>query len=553
MAKLLANWMLSLVLLTGSVAVYSQPYELCKGMWSGTLTAAGASRAPAEAKELVTWSPPGSQAPLFPTSPKKIEKAFPSFDLRVEPPIVARKLKELAVPEEVWGHWYRARDALGRLPSSERQALLQASGVSEALNGLGQGDADLHKFSEQLQRVTMRSELATLGKSMDPKTIEAYRPEQGDPSSLSAAVELHDSALVRALAISVVKLSEKAGVRSRLNDGNVFMVAGGEPGRPGGLGAVPSGQPVAFDVSENGRRCLRPAVKADWQINPVTKLIGRAWDPQGFGDIGMLLWRVRQGASSTEKPGICSFIRVSPGHLLTAGHCVISSGQGEPVKLRTADEKVEIIALLPRIGQIDPKPSQCFEDPQNCGYWVATVREAPQFPSAVSWPRRAAAPSPDVALLGASFAGAGPVATGIGSTSDLVSRLTVAGYGLNDATGKRKLGELLLGWQQYPPKLEKTTLLWSVDLANGAVAACGGDSGGPVFQGDIAGTVGETHLLKAVVSFGRFTQGDGHAIESCRSSISGTAERIDIHRQWLCEKTNNIVMGCPGKPVVATR
>jgi len=552
MAKLLANWMLSLVLLTGSATVYSQPYELCKGMWSGTPSAVGSSSSSAETKDLVTWRPSGSKTSFFPTSPKKFESASSFFDPRVEPPIVARKLKELAVPQEIWGHWYRARDALGRLPSSERQVLLQTSGVSDAFDGLGQGGPDIHRFSEQLQRITMHSELVTLGKSMDPKIIEAYRPGQGDLSPLSASAELHDSALVRALAISVIELSEKAGVKSRLNDGNVFMVAGGEPGRPGGLGAVPSGQPVAFGISQDGRRCLRPVTKADWQIDPVTKLIGRAWDPQRFGDIGMLLWRVRQGASSTEKPGICSFIRVSPSHLLTAGHCAISSGQGEPVKLRTADEKVEIIALLPRIGQLDPKPSQCFEDPQNCGYWVAQVKE-PQFPSTVNWPRRAATPSPDVVLLHASFAGAGPVATGIGSTSDLVSRLTVAGYGLNDATGKRKLGELLLGWQQYPPKLEETTLLWSVNLANGAAAACGGDSGGPVFQGDIAGTVGEIHLLKAIVSFGRFTQGDGHDIASCRSSISGTAARIDIHRQWLCEKTNNSVMGCPGKPVVATQ
>lgn len=80
-------------------------------------------------------------------------------------------------------------------------------------------------------------------------------------------------------------------------------------------------------------------------------------------------------------------------------------------------------------------------------------------------------------------------------------KLTLAGYGLTDVKkGAFDSGSLLVGWQERPPSLESTSLVWSVDLRDGAATACGGDSGGAVFDGDIAGAPGEVPKLGAIIS-----------------------------------------------------
>ena len=341
-------------------------------------------------------------------------------------------------------------------------------------------DIDPAIVEERLKIITVNAQIAGLQKTLDPRTLAAYLDSPVTSMSNAERLNKFSDTSFRALSMRLMPLIKANGpLGLKLGNETVDMVGAGEHVRPGGLELVPSPQPVAFGTLPSGDFCVRPADKSDWKLDPESKKIGRIWDPKGFRDVGLLIWRTKDGNGRVGNPKICSFVRVGGIYAVTAAHCVIESGAGLPVRKRDyTSPDIEAVALLPRLNATDPNPMRCFDSPERCGYFVSRLRAGPELPTSISWASSLSGPTPDVALLALPFEADAPAATtGVAASSAGIERLTLAGYGLANAIGAYDWGSLLVGWQQHPPQLDTTNLIWSVDIDNGAAGGCGGDSG----------------------------------------------------------------------------
>ncbi len=270
------------------------------------------------------------------------------------------------------------------------------------------------------------------------------------------------------------------------------------------------------------------------------------WDPTGFRDVGMLLWREKSQAGQPGDSKLCSFVRLSANFAATAAHCVISSRAGEPIRQWPFGTKnVEAIALLPKLDGSKPSPVDCYDKPDSCGYFVLSLKATAILPDAISWPSNSVVPAPDLALLSLPFVGAPSVKSAISRTA-VTDRITLAGYGRTDAKFNAfESGTLLVGWQTKPPSLDSGELVWSVDIRNGEATGCNGDSGGAVFDGDLSGLPSEQPVLAGVISWAQDPKAAvQNAIDKCTSAPTGHAVRLDSHYAWLCKKSNNAIRGC---------
>ena len=541
---------------------FAQPYPLCAGsVWnSPSSQSAGAliERLSAEkstpeasgALGKLPWrglaSEPAFQLPIA---------AAPKSSLSTTAALTAAVKGQLGNPG-VFAYWNDASAALRLLPLKEQNDV-----VRKAFPGLPDAGLAIRKvapslLAERLKLVKVDAQLVGLQKTLDPLTLRAYLDAPTSALSDSELLDRFGDTSFRALTLRLAPLVRENGpLKLKLGNGTVQMVGVGEGVRPGGLGLVPSPQPVAFGLLTGGEVCVRPAVKSDWKLDPASNKIRRAWDPKGFRDVGLLLWRTNDGKGKVSNPKICSFVRVGGPFAVTAAHCVIESGAGAQVRKRNYHSSgLEAVALLPRLDAVELNPEGCFDTPSQCGYFVSRLRTVPELPVGISWPSSAGGPSPDVALLTLPFEANAPVATtGVTSGAAQADRLTLAGYGLANATGAYDWGSLLVGWQQHPPQLDATSLIWSVDVNNGSAGGCGGDSGGAVYEGDIAGLPNEVRVLGGIISSGELPQTGASEVGKCAASKKGRAARLDIHYSWLCKQSSNAVLGCPGTEIAASK
>ncbi|CCF98283.1 hypothetical protein B7R77_12345 [Ralstonia solanacearum K60] len=373
---------------------------------------------------------------------------------------------------------------------------------------------------------------------LDPNVLEAYLGKPAQDLSVPELLARTEDTDFRALSLQL---------RRALNDGNTAMVGVGVDGNAGGLAGLPKPVPVVLAQTKDNKQCLRPAQGSDLKLDPGTNRLHRVWDPEGFRDVGMLLWRTAGAGAEPGDVNICSFVRVSQKLAVTAAHCVVDSSAGQRVHKRDlASTGIEAIALLPRLDHSPMRPLDCFAKPATCGYVVARVQTPAELPDAITWPASTAVPQPDVAMLTIAFGADAPeVRTHIAPKLE-ARKLTLAGYGLTDVkTGAFERGSLLVGWQERPPSLESTSLVWSVDLRDGAATACGGDSGGAVFDGDIAGAPGEHPKLGAIISTAGPAPSNATTERAkCENAAFGRAARLDIHYAWLCGRSHGAILGC---------
>ncbi|BEU63469.1 hypothetical protein MAFF301524_32690 [Ralstonia pseudosolanacearum] len=505
----------------------AQAYPLCPGVaWTAGATPAlntansGAS-APA--------APDARVAPgLKPTAPAGLPK-------RWMPALQARP--DLAVRNSAAS----ADLALQQLrPTDRSRVLLDAFGApsGQLLRPDQLSEPDLN---QRMQIANARAKVTRLQKVLDPTILEAYLGKPPGDLTVPELLKRTEDTYFRTLSLQLDPL-----IKLALYDPNVAMVGVGVNGNAGGLANLPKPLPVVFALTKDNKRCLRPAQRSDYLLDPGSNRIHRVWDPEGFRDVGMLVWRT-VGAPPDDLH-LCSFVRVSRNLAVTAAHCVVDSVAGQqPVHARNlASADLDTIALLPRLDGSELRPLDCFTQPDNCGYFVARVQVPAELPHPITWVDKAAVPQPDIAMLTLPF-GADAPEVGIRIAAKLeAQKLTLAGYGLTDVkSGAFERGSLLVGWQERPPSLESTTLVWSVDLRNGAATGCGGDSGGAVYDGDIAGAPGEVRTLGAIISTtGPASSNATTEITKCEQAGYGRAARLDIHYAWLCGRSNGAIRGC---------
>ncbi|AXW09563.1 trypsin-like serine peptidase [Ralstonia pseudosolanacearum] len=425
-------------------------------------------------------------------------------------------------------------------PTDRSRVLLDAFGApsGQLLRPDQLSEPDLN---QRMQIANARAKVTRLQKVLDPTILEAYLGKPPGDLTVPELLKRTEDTYFRTLSLQLDPL-----IKLALYDPNVAMVGVGVNGNAGGLANLPKPLPVVFALTKDNKRCLRPAQRSDYLLDPGSNRIHRVWDPEGFRDVGMLVWRT-VGAPPDDLH-LCSFVRVSRNLAVTAAHCVVDSVAGQqPVHARNlASADLDTIALLPRLDGSELRPLDCFTQPDNCGYFVARVQVPAELPHPITWVDKAAVPQPDIAMLTLPF-GADAPEVGIRIAAKLeAQKLTLAGYGLTDVkSGAFERGSLLVGWQERPPSLESTTLVWSVDLRNGAATGCGGDSGGAVYDGDIAGAPGEVRTLGAIISTtGPASSNATTEITKCEQAGYGRAARLDIHYAWLCGRSNGAIRGC---------
>ncbi len=447
--------------------------------------------------------------------------------------------------------WIEAAESLKALPLEDREKILTKNLPTQ---GKKFSVADLKgaQLNERIKLTSVTAQLAALNGAVDPRTLDAYLGGKAHSRTPEELLKLHSDPSFKALTLQTLGPG-RINITIPKTSLSPLIVGTGEESRPGGLSLVPGQQPVAFGKTAGGAVCLRPADPSDWKLGETTNKIGRVWDPNGFRDVGLFVWRTNDGKGKVGSPNICSFVRIGGEFAVTAAHCVIESRKGAAVRVRNLQRSgIEAVALLPQYNFPDADPLDCFEKPAKCGFHVTWVQTNPQLPDKFAWPSSSDWPVPDVALLTVPFDNKVPAAsTGVAAGISADERVTMAGYGTTNAVGYFNWGSLLVGWQRQPPKFDSTGLIWSVNVRKGAAGACGGDSGGAVYSGDIAGAPKELRVLAGVISSGSPSRTGASEADKCANALTGRAARLDNLLPWLCAKSGNSILGCQGNPVVA--
>ncbi len=393
--------------------------------------------------------------------------------------------------------------------------------------------------TELQDQINMSRVLATaiaVHQNFDPAIYSAHFPKK--PAELNP-----QDLLALSTDKSIVAL---AAITPKVTSGATAVIVTGEPGPPGASHALPATNfPVALNQSDPAHPCFRVATAADMKLDPATNHTNRYWEPNGFRDVGAMVTY----APGTAAPwSICTVTRMSSTHILTAMHCVIDSKRGEAVvKHDFTAAGTRTLFLFPKLDGTPLNIALCFQAPSNCGFFVATPAAPATLADKATWPSSSAAPIPDVALVAAAFDPAMPAPT-TRLASKLVSpeRITLAGFGFSDLNPSSPgWGVPLVSWQQSTTTIDKLDLQWSADRSSGQGGVCHGDSGGPVYDGDIAGLNGEIRIIGGVTSSGAI---DNTSTALCPYSGGETAARVDTELIWICRATHNGAMGCPGNP-----
>ncbi|URI07043.1 S1 family peptidase [Aquincola tertiaricarbonis] len=428
--------------------------------------------------------------------------------------------------------------SLASLPIEQQKRIVELAYKEPAVDSfamLAQG------ANGSLERTARLTRAFTLEVALDQPIVQALFGVRLDQASNEMLLRLSDRKDVLSLGNHLDRVNFAARNKGWLKGREtVQIIAAGEAVQPGSLGEVPPGLPVRVVDAGDGKWCKRPTTTSDYRLDPERKTIGQNWDPIAFSDVAMLLFR--KPGSGIAGISICTAIRISPNHLLTAAHCLATrSVDGKWVK-RTFDGIAwEGVALLPSSSTGDQKPSECFEAPASCGFHVSRLGGRSAFPDDISWVGEL--PSPDIAMLQVDFpADAGVASTAAVGKEPALRQLTLAGFGLTNAGGQTYSGYLQVGWQRQTPRIDRGVLIWSLDLGGGFAGACSGDSGGAVFDGSVA-SKSDVRRLVGVISFG-YGMSTESGIERCLKMTTGGATEVSKHAKWICRESAGTALGC---------
>ncbi len=521
----------------------AEPLPLCQGLWpqKNALPLALVREEPSKSAARK------ASAPSFGSFSESLDDVFlpgKSVGLSSNTKLLSRNLTGSLPNATALRDWKSTTGTLGKLPKTRQDEVLRAAGLFDIEGNISTTN-NLAETQFRVAQAKRISEALIVQDALDPSIRSSFLKDipSGTPTEkLLAMAELPEMKFWSKKLVQARQIGELLGK----SNPTVQVVASGDPTAPGALGLVPRGVPVAFGQTATGTTCVRPATDADYKFDFKSMSIGRKWDPTAFPDVGLLIWK-SIGTTPAELD-ICSFVRIADSFVVTAAHCVIKTRNAGSWSAKDySSPDIHALALLPKLDAKEKRPDACFNSPDNCGFHVAKLSGTAVLPEDLKLREdQPKIPVPDLAILKVSFPSNVHAPTiSVAISGSAIQKLTLAGYGLtNDPSGGYS-GDLRVGWQRKPPRLEDTTIVWAVDPLGGFAGACNGDSGGAVFEGDIA-VPGDQSRLAGLVSYG---SGGGAAtgLNKCMKMTTGTATRLDKNLPWICSSTGNLVRGCGGK------
>ena len=445
-----------------------------------------------------------------------------------------------------------------KLKSHTLQEKARLGADVESLTG-ARSDAEVATLTGQQMQDTARivrerEWLSAYGTRIDPRVVEGILG--GSPQTMTAS-ELHDkqaefanlagfyaqgSPVAAAGQHPPASAASIDGLMASLPRSDTAQMDPGTATDQGGLGKVSPNTPVVLDKT---RQCVRKAQPSDWRPDSNTNALPILFDPLGFPEVGLLLQRLpAQGSQVTFH--LCSFVMVRQSYALTAAHCAYILESGGPREISGLRDSHQTLALLPDATPGTRNPTACFISPSasGCRYVVASVT-ASFVPDGFHWAGGAPVPDQDIAVLQLAFRGAPViVSASLVFTTPAGPRITIAGYGLTTDTLIAPKGTFQVGWQDINA-VTQYGLRW-VPTSTGRVSnPCPGDSGGPIFVGDLFGAPHEQHGVAAVVSRIEARSAQEAASPSCLDR-PGFGVAVAGYQQWICRVIAGSVASCAG-------
>lgn len=437
--------------------------------------------------------------------------------------------------------WSNTTAVLARLEAIQRKKLLKAADLSLSMVQLKSLSAQ--EIGDRARSLEKFAEMAALDRALYPPVSEAIGLRQALSEGSSEIKKIAQDTTVTFLRDRYRQILSKARESNVIRfDETVQVVGAGDRAPSGGLSDVPNNKPVRID-NVYGKLCLRPITEYAFDVEKFK--INRAWDPTAFPDVGLLY---NQYVDNPDLDRVCSFVRISKDHILTAAHCVArASDSGTWSALQFNQPNFKAFALLPDLSTTTRSPSRCIHNTGDCGFYIATLSESPKFPDGALAEIKNKVPSPDVAIVRATFLDAPAPTTAI-SKKRTTNKVTLAGYGIGATDEKGDYGgELLVGWNEIDRLVDETLFAWVADSRAGKATICIGDSGGAVFDGEIAAP-GDPRLVIGIVSFSlqpmKGTESEQMTLKYCDQAKGGRATSLERYSSWICNQTGNSALGC---------
>ena len=302
-------------------------------------------------------------------------------------------------------------------------------------------------------------------------------------------------------------------------------------------------------LTPDDRDVVSPSVSGTDSFNPTTGRMVATYPRKRFRMVGVL-------ADISKKPyrHLCSGTLISGNWFLTATHCLFD----EDKKTRIPDNSLGV--FFPFAGGSDTvRRSSDFKESKNLK--LRTITKSTWFGelSGTSFPRSVR----EIDLMikagnDATLVELVPSADGDESlkgilvpvhTPSVKPPLTLAGFGLTNA--KNAVGDLLLevGLRTDLVATDDKGLLLKTPIessphSNGLI--CKGDSGGPVFLGNVATQSATDFQIIAIASSIIASDGTG-TVDTCAQAVQRFT-RLDRGelRKWICDKAS--VAGCKSAP-----
>jgi hypothetical protein len=300
-------------------------------------------------------------------------------------------------------------------------------------------------------------------------------------------------------------------------------------------------------ASKSGTYLYHPKTPLDPQIPGITTLIPPLKDPNRstghvrrdrFKAVGALV-----DVSQSPHKIVCSGTMVSKSWFLTATHCLFDSSKASLRSLQTLSIFVPFQNGKETIYTEDARKSENMLRINLGGEysWFGEALQKKDLPTGRAGMERQIENGLDVLLLKVQTVDMPNAFTAleVPPFSPIAAPVTLAGYGRTDVKYVFNENLLEIGSQtdQITPMQGGVLFVLAPEVGTGKARICNGDSGGPVFAGDLNGDEPGGYRLFALAS----------AVEGAHDSACAkgrqTFTRLDRPevRQWLCTKT---AVGC---------